>query len=319
MDATTAETAPHASPRADRPTLPVDAWEPTRQTLHMWLQIVGKTRMINAVPLNHYWHVTLLLSSRGLTTGLVPAGSGSFEVEFDFHEHALHLRTSDARSRAIPLESMTVAEFYRRFTAAASELEIPADIHAAPNEVDPAIPFAEDVQHATYIPEHALAFWRQLVDAHTELQHHRATFAGKSSPVHFFWGALDLAVTRFSGRDAPVHPGGVPNCPDHVMTESYRAELCSAGFWPGGGKEGAYYAYAYPAPAGYRDARVPHGAFYDEDLAEFLLPYEVVRTAPDPHALVQDFLDATFQAAWQAGTGWRDGTGDEVEPLSGRS
>lgn len=306
----TTESAPAVPVRADRPALRVDAWEPTRQTLHMWLQIVGKTRMVNAAPLNHYWHVTLLPSSRGLTTGVVPAPIGPFEIEFDFCDHVLQLRTVDGRHRTIALESMTVADFYARFIAAASELGIPVDIHAAPNEVDPAIPFADDVEHATYVGEHANAFWRQLIDAHTELQHHRAGFTGKSSPVHFFWGALDLAVTRFSGRDAPTHPGGVPNCPDYVVAESYRAELCSAGFWPGGGIEGAYYAYAYPAPDGYREAPVPEGARYDDALGEFLLPYEVVRTADDPHALVQAFLDATFRAARHPGDGWGSGVAE---------
>jgi hypothetical protein len=286
------------------PGLTVASWTATRETLHMWLQIVGKTRMINAAAQNHYWHVTLLVTSTGLTTGLVPLEHGAFEIAFDFRAHVLVLRTSAGEERTIPLRSMTVADFYGLFQDAAAQLGIPAGIHPVPNEVETAIPFDQDVTHATYVPEHAHAFWQQLVEANGDLQQHRAQFRGKSSPVHFFWGALDLAVTRFSGRPAPAHPGGVPNCPDDVMTESYSAELASAGFWPGGGEEGAYYAYMYPESPGYRQAPVPAGARYDSALGEFLLPYETVRASPDPRALVREFLDATFAAA--EASGWRD-------------
>jgi hypothetical protein len=280
-----------------RPVLLVEEWEPTRQTLHMWLQIVGKIRMLNSTRLNHYWHATLTVTPRGLGTGTVTDSRGAFDIEFDFLAHRLVVRRDDGRTEFVALEAMPVADFYERLTAVCASLGIDTSIHAVPNEVDPAIPFAQDVVHATYVPEQATAFWRQLVDAQRALSIFRGGFAGKSSPVHFFWGALDLAVTRFSGRPAPEHPGGVPNCPDHVMVESYSAELSSAGFWPGGGAEGAYYAYMYPERPGYRDATVPAEAFFDEGLGEFLLPYEAVRLSSDPDALVQRFLTATFEAA----------------------
>jgi hypothetical protein len=294
-------TPDHLTPAQARPVLLVEEWEPTRQTLHMWLQIVGKIRMVNSTRLNHYWHATLVVTPRGLGTGFTTGGAAGFDMEFDFVAHELVVRRDDGRVAALPLESMSVADFYERLTATCAGLGIDTSIHAVPNEVDPAIPFAEDVVHATYEPEHATAFWRQLVDANRALQAFRGGFSGKSSPVHFFWGALDLAVTRFSGRPAPAHPGGVPNCPDHVMVESYSAELSSAGFWPGGGKEGAYYAYMYPERPGYRDAGVPAGAFYDEGLGEFLLPYETVRLSSDPDAVVREFLTATFDAARTTG------------------
>ncbi|WP_205781428.1 DUF5996 family protein [Planctomonas deserti] len=280
-----------------RPVLRVADWAETRQTLHMWLQIVGKIRMINATPLNHYWHVTLVVTPRGLSTGHVSDAVGAFDIEFDFVAHELVVRRDDGRAASLPLESMTVSDFFERVRSICASLDIDTRIHAAPNEVDPAVPFAEDRLHSTYMPEHASAFWRQLVDANHALQTFRGGFGGKSSPVHFFWGAMDLAVTRFSGRPAPEHPGGVPNCPDSVMVESYSAELSSAGFWPGGGAEGAYYSYMYPEKPGYREAAVPAGAFYDEQLGEYLLPYETVRLADDPDAVVQQFLTATFEAA----------------------
>jgi Family of unknown function (DUF5996) len=286
-----------------RPVLLVEEWEETRLTLHMWLQIVGKIRMVNSAPLNHYWHSSLTVTARGLSTGHVSGGPGAFDMEFDFLAHELVVRRDDGRAATLPLEAMSVAAFYERLTAACASLGINTKIHAVPNEVEPAIPFAEDVVHATYVPEHATAFWRQLLDAYRALQSFRGGFAGKSSPVHFFWGALDLAVTRFSGRPAPAHPGGVPNCPDSVMVESYSAELSSAGFWPGGGDEGAYYAYMYPERPGYREATMPTGAYYDERLGEFLLPYETVRLSPDPDALVREFLTATFDAA-RTTAGW---------------
>jgi hypothetical protein len=285
------------------PTLRVDEWEPTRQTLHMWLQIVGKVRMVNAATLNHYWHVTFTVSPRGLTTGTVSDAAAAFDIEFDLVAHELVIRRDDGRTLSMPLETMSVATFYERFVGMAETLGIDTRIHAVPNEVDPAIPFADDVVHATYVPEHAHGFWRQLIAVQRPFQSYRGEFEGKSSPVHFFWGALDLAVTRFSGRPAPAHPGGVANCPDRVMVESYSAELSSAGFWPGGGAEGAFYAYMYPEAPGYRDAPVPEGARFDETLGEFILPYETVRGATDPDALVRDFLRATFDAASTAG-GW---------------
>lgn len=279
------------------PRLAVDDWTPTRETLHLWLQIVGKVRMRNAPPVNHWWHAALQISSRGITTGAVPSTAGVFDIELDLLDHRLEVRLDDGRREAMPLEPMSVAAFYERLCGMLARLGIPADIHPAPNEVEHAIPFADDTLHDAYVPQHAWAFWRQLCDASTALHRFRSTLVGKASPVHFFWGAMDLAVTAFSGGPAPRHPGGVPNCPDSVMVESYSAELSSAGFWPGGGAEGAYYAYMYPEVDGYRDARVPDGARYDEALGEFLLPYELVRDADDPDALVAAFLGTTHDAA----------------------
>jgi hypothetical protein len=207
------------------------------------------------------------------------------------------VRRDDGRTETLPLGEASVASFYHGVQEIAELLGIDARIHAAPNEVDPAIPFARDLAPAPYVPEHATAFWRQLVDAQRDLALFRSGFRGKSSPVHFFWGALDLAVTYFSGRPAPVHPGGIPNCPDEVMVESYSDELSSAGFWPGGGEEGAYYAYSYPELPGYRETRVPAEAYYDPNLGEFVLPAEKVRLARDPEALVQSFLTSTFESA----------------------
>lgn len=280
-----------------RAELPIDSWQATRDTLHLWTQVVGKIRMALSPPVNHWWHVTLYLSARGLRTGPIPVPDGILDIEFDFIEHALVLRTSDGGDRTFPLAGHSVASFYESTLNGLHELGVEARIHPVPNEVVVAIPFAEDTEHCTYVPEQAHAYWRQLIDADRQLRTFRADFTGKVSPVHYFWGAMDLAVTRFSGRTAPEHPGGAPNCPDRVMLEGYSHELSSAGFWPGGGAEGAYYSYAYPAPDGFEETPVPDGAFYSPDLGEFLLPYETVRQSDDPDALVQQFLQATYQAA----------------------
>jgi hypothetical protein len=287
------------------PGLVADDWSEVRATFHMWTQIVGKIRMACAPMLNHWWHVTLYVSPRGLTTGPVPHDGGLFDIEFDLVADRLVLRHSDGGERVVPLRPMTVAVFYAEVMDALGELGIEVSIHASPNEVDPAIPFALDTTHAAYDGESVRAFWRQLVQADRLLGEFRAGFIGKASPVHFFWGAMDLAVTRFSGRPAPEHPGGVPNCPPHVMVEGYSHEITSAGFWPGGGAEGAFYSYAYPVPPGYAEATVPAGAFYSEEYGEFLLPYEVVREADDPDRLVLDFLGATHDAAASL-AGWDD-------------
>ncbi len=284
-----------------RTELPVDSWQDTRDTLHMWTQIVGKIRMSLTPTVNHWWHVTLYLSARGLMTGPIPIPAGILDIEFDFVEHRLVLRTSDGGHRSLPLAGQSVASFYAGVFEALRSLGVDVDIHPVPNEVEVAIPFTDDTEHCTYQPEQAAAFWSQLIDAGTQLQRFRSRFIGKVSPVHYFWGAMDLAVTRFSGRTAPTHPGGAPNCPDSVMHEGYSHELSSAGFWPGGGAEGAYYSYAYPAPKGFADAAVPDGAYFSETLGEFLLPYEVVRQAADPDALVQEFLEATYRAAADLG------------------
>ncbi|WP_314146662.1 DUF5996 family protein [uncultured Leifsonia sp.] len=282
--------------------LEVEDWTPTRETLHMWLQIVGKIRMAGSPFVNHWWHVTLTLTARGLGTGPIPIDGRILDIEFDFIDHQLTLRTSDGRLERFALQPMTVAEFYRRTFAALAALDVEVRIHPAPNEVDPAIPFADDVEHRSYEPAQVHAFWTQLIQADRVLRQLRAEYRGKASPVHLFWGALDLATTRFSGRPAPVHPGGAANCPDRVMVEGYCDELSSAGFWPGGGREGAFYAYAYPEPDGYREVAVPDGAFYDHQLQEFILPFETVRQAEDPDALALEFLRVTAAAAARLGT-----------------
>ncbi len=238
------------------PALRVDDWEPTRRSLHMWSQIVGKVRLAHAPLLNHWWQVPLYVSPRGLTTSAIPVGTDSFDIEFDFVDHALTVRVSDGGAATIDLRDTSVARFHEAVLDTLSSLGIDVRISDGPNEVDPAIPFAEDT-HAGYDPTAANAFWRQLVQADRVLGQFRARFIGKVSPVHFFWGSFDLACSRFSGRLAPRHPGGAPNCGDWVMEEGYSHELSSCGFWPGGGEEGAFYSYAYPEPAGYRRGRGP--------------------------------------------------------------
>jgi len=283
------------------PALAVADWTDSRDTFHMFTQIVGKIRLKCEPMVNHWWQVPLYVSARGLTTGSMPYDRDAFDMEFDLVDHVLRIRRSDGRSAEVTLRAMPVAEFYAATKAALAEVGIDVPIVARPNEVDPAIPFADDFGHASYDPAAVHAFWLQLVQAQRVLTDFRAGFGGKVSPVHFFWGAIDLAVTRFSGRPAPQHPGGVPNCPDHVMIEGYSHEISSAGFWPGGGAEGAFYSYAYPAPEGFSDAPVPAPAYFDHALGEFILPYEAVRTAADPDALVRDFLAATYEAAASLG------------------
>ncbi|WUH99457.1 DUF5996 family protein [Spirillospora sp. NBC_00431] len=286
------------------PRLPVGDWGDTRDTLHMWTQIVGKVRLVHAPLVNHWWQVTLYVSPRGLTTSAIPYGGGVFDIEFDFVEHRLHMRASDGSVRGFELKPMPVAEFYDRTMRALGELGIETAIQARPNEVDPSIPFAEDDRHASYDADAAHLFWRQLLQAARVMGEFRSRFVGKVSPVHFFWGAMDLACTRFSGRTAPRHPGGAPNCGDWVMEEGYSQELSSCGFWPGGGEEGAFYAYAYPEPGGFADRRVgPSGAFYSRENGQFLLPYEAVRTAERPDEALLEFLQGTYEAAADLG-GW---------------
>ena len=277
------------------PRLRVSDWSDTKDTVHMWTQIVGKIRMAHAPRVNHWWHATLYVSPRGLTTTAVPYRDGAFDIEFDFLDHQLRLRTSHGRRRQVPLTAKPVAEFYAEVMDALNELDVPTRIHAAPNEVEPAIPFAEDYQHHAYDPPAVELFWRQLLQADRILAEYRSRFIGKTSPVHFFWGAMDLACTRFSGRTAPPHPGGAPNCPGWVMREGYSHELASCGFWPGGGDEGAFYAYAYPEPPGYADKPVRPAALYTA--GEFLLPYEAVAAASDPDRVLAEFLNATYAAA----------------------
>ncbi|MGI5216719.1 DUF5996 family protein [Nocardia sp. CA-290969] len=286
------------------PALRVDEWTDTRDTLHMWTQIVGKLRLARAPMVNHWWQVTFYLSARGLTTSAIPYDHGTFDIEFDFIDHQLHIRSCTGARHRINLEPKTVAAFYEEVMDALHALGIDIAILARPVEVEPAIPFADDTTHADYDRDHANTFWRQLVAADRVLNRFRGEFTGKASPVHFFWGALDLAYTRFSGRTAPPHPGGAPNCADWVMVEGYSHELSSSGFWPGGSAEGSFYAYAYPEPDGYAQTLIrPPAGYYDAAVHEFLLPYEAVRTADDPEATVLEFLRATYGAAADT-AGW---------------
>lgn len=282
------------------PQLPFAEWQPTAETLHMWLQIVGKIRLSLTPWINHSWHVTLYLTSRGLTTSPIPHGLRTFTIDFDFIDHQLRIARTAGLTRTLPLRARAVAEFYRELTAVLHELEVPVKIDLTPNEVpDPAIRFDVDEVHRFYEPEQANRFWRVLVQCDRLFWKFRARFCGKCSPVHFFWGSVDLAVTRFSGRSAPPHPGGVPHLPDSVAREAYAHEVSSLGFWPGSATQpAAFYSYAYPAPEGFAQAKVlPPAAFYSPDLREFLLPYHAVREADSPDDLVLAFAQSTYDAA----------------------
>ena len=282
------------------PELPsLSDWKDTCATVHLWTQVVGKVRLEVGPDLNHWWGVALYVTPRGLTTGPMPSASGTFQIDFDFIAHALHVITSDGRSQSFDLEPMSVAEFYRRTMDALDALGLDVSIWPVPVELPEVTPFEEDEQHASYDADAVHAFWRALVAADRVFTAFRARFLGKSSPSHFFWGAFDLAVTRFSGRPAPKHPGGYPNVADWVMHEAYSHEVASAGFWPGTGGlgEAAFYAYAYPTPDGFADADVePEAAYFFGDLGEFVLPYEAVRTTDDPDAALMAFLESTYAA-----------------------
>ena len=291
------------------PELPFSAWKDTCATLQLWTQIVGKTRLALTPWLNHSWHVTLYVTARGLTTPLISGTTCDFEIVFDFIDHNLLIRTSGGRTESIALEAMTVADFYAAYRAALSGLGIEAAFSGTPNETIEAIPFAEDRSHASYDREYAQRFWRVLLRSHDVLSWFRTGFLGKASPVHFFWGSFDLAVTRFSGRSAPPHPGGIPHLPDSVAREAYSHEVSSAGFWPGGNGIDfpAYYSYAYPAPDGFGDAEArPGKAYFSKQLGEFLLPYEAVRCAIDPERTLLEFLQSTYVAAADLGK-WNRG------------
>ena len=281
------------------PALPLEMWSDTYATLHLWTQIVGKIRLAQTPWINHSWHVTLYVTARGLTTSPVPYGDRVFQIDFDFIDHRLTLHDSDGHSRGLPLEPQSVAAFYARLMQELRALDLVVNIHTLPNEIAEPIRFDHDETHRAYDPEFANRFWRILVQADRVFKAFRARFIGKCSPVHFFWGAPDLAVTRFSGRRAPQHPGGVPHLPDAVAREAYSHEVSSCGFWPGGGAvpHAAFYSYAYPEPPGFSAAPVPVGAFYSNDLREFILPYDVVREASDPDATLLAFLQATYEAA----------------------
>jgi Family of unknown function (DUF5996) len=276
------------------PPLPLSEWKDTCETLHMWTQIVGKVRLALSPRVNHWWEVALYVTARGLTTSPIPYPGGIFEVEFDFIDHKLTIELSDKRTQALALEPRPVARFYREFMAMLQGLGIPVKIWTMPVEVPNPIPFDRDEQHASYDPEHAHRFWRTLVTVDEILKEFRAGFIGKSSPVHFFWGSFDLAVTRFSGRSAPEKKGA-----DSITREAYSHEVSSAGFWPGGGdvKGAAFYSYAVPEPPGFSQAPArPQAAFYSTALSEFLLMYDDVRQSASPKQALLEFLQTTYDA-----------------------
>ena len=284
------------------PALRVEDWGATRETLHLWLQIVGKLRLAKAPMVNHWWQIPLYLTPRGLSTTAIPDGDRTFEIEFDFCVHELHIDLEGGQRSIVALEPKPVAQFYAETMEALHDLGVEVSINTTPVELERVIAFERDTEHASYEPDSAKLFWRQLVQADRVMKDFRSRFIGKVSPVHFFWGGMDLAVTRFSGRTAPRHPGGSPNVGDWVMVEAYSHEVSSCGFWAGGGEEGAFYAYAYPEPDGFRDYPVqPAEAAYSDDAGQFLLSYEAVRTAPDPDAALLQFLQTTYEAAAQNG------------------
>jgi hypothetical protein len=287
------------------PTLPWQDWEPTMSTLHRWVQIVGKVRLALAPPVNHWWHVPLYVTARGLTTSPIPRGDQAFQVDFDFVDHRLVISDGDPGSATIALEPRSVARFYREFMAGLRNRGIDVSIWPRPVEVADAIPFDQDEQHASYEPLHAQQLHGALLRADRVFKGFQTGFVGKASPVHFFWGGFDLATTRFSGRPAPRHPGGVPNCPDWVIEEAESHQNVTVGWWPLSEAPGpAFYAYAYPNPEGFRAAAVrPADAFFDDRFGEFLLPYDAVRTAADPDATVRDFLQSVYEMGANLG-GW---------------
>ena len=288
------------------PSLPFPEWKDTYATLHMWTQIVGKIRLAQSPWVNHSWHVTLYVTARGLTTSPIPHNSRTVQIDFDFLDHQLLIQTSDGARTTMPLAPRSVADFYEELFARLAELDVDVKIHATPNEVADPIPFADDHEHRAYDAGYANRFWQALAQADRVFKQFRARYIGKCSPVHFFWGSFDLAVTRFSGRPAPPHPGGVPHLPDWVVREAYSHEVSSCGFWPGGETlpEPVFYAYAYPEPNGFATTRVkPDAAAYHTTLREFILPYETVRQASSPDVMLLEFLQSSYEAAADNG-GW---------------
>ena len=282
------------------PSLDYAAWSDTSAALHLWTQVVGKIRLVQSPWTNHCWNTTLYVTATGLSTSAIPYDTRTFQIDFDFVAHRLTVLASDGRSRQMPLESQSVAAFYGRIMETLKALELPVRIHTTPNEIADAIPFDRDDKPRPYDPDYANRFWRVLVQADRVFKQFRSAFVGKCSPVHFFWGAPDLAVTRFSGRRAPEHPGGIPNLPDRVTRDAYSHEVSSCGFWAGGGpvQYPVFYSYAYPEPAGFAQQRVePSAAFYSTDLREFLLPYDAVRQSTSPDATLLAFLQSTYEAA----------------------
>ena len=305
----------HSSPQV-WPPLPLDAWADTHATLHRWTQIVGKIRVAQGPWQNHSWHSTLYLTARGVSTLPIPHGLRMFQIDFDFLDHRLIVQASDGAG-GFPLQAESVAVFYRRLMEELTRLGLSVKISKRPNEVPDPVPFDQDEAHASYDPEYANRFWRVLVQSDRVFREFRSRFIGKCSPVHFFWGILDLAVTRFSGRVAPVHPGGILNLPDRVAREAYSHELCSCGFMVGGPvRDATFYSYAYPEPTGFAAASVrPVEAFYSNEVRRFLLPYDAVRESQTPDATLHDFLQTTYEAAAMLGD-W-DRTALERGPKAG--
>lgn len=286
------------------PALPLEPWIGTRDTLHLWTQIVGKLRCRQCAWVNHTWHVALYLTARGLTTSPIPHGTRTFDVEFDFIAHRLVVRSSDGGTGGFALQPQSVAAFHRALMRELDRLDVHVDIDRLPNEIPEPVPFDRDEVPREYDGAYAHRYWRALVQADRVLKTFRARFQGKCSPVHYFWGSPDLAVTRFSGRAAPPHPGGIPHLPDWITRDAYSHEVSSAGFWAGGGPvpTAAFYSYAYPEPPGFAEARVrPDAAFYQRDLREFVLPYDAVREAADPDRVLLQFLQDTYEAAADLG------------------
>lgn len=285
------------------PELPYNAWKDTCKTLHMWTQVVGKIRMALAYPVNHWWHVPLYITANGLTTSPMPHDQRIFQIDFDFLEHQLRLRCSDGAEESFALEAMTVADFYSKTMNALRALKLEVKIWTTPVEIADPIPFEQDTIHASYDAEYANRFWQALVRSEPVFEQFRSGFLGKSSPLHFFWGSFDLALTRFSGRRAPAHPGA-PNVSDQVTREAYSHEVSSCGFWPGADvfPEPVFYSYAYPEPSGFKQAQVgPAEAYYRTEMGEFLLPYEAVRKSPSPEKALLEFLESTYSAAADLG------------------
>jgi uncharacterized protein DUF5996 len=309
MSTLTAADSQHDMTHGDRwPALELDEWLPTQETLHRWLQIVGKTRLALSPFENHWWHTALYVTAHGVTTSAMPYSGGMIDIELDVLRDMLVARTSVGENRSIRLESKTVAAFYAEYRAMLAELGVEIQMSAAPNEIADATPFARDEAHATYDADAARRWWIALRQANRLLKQFRSRFGGKCSPSHLWWGALDIACTRFSGRTAPKYAGTVPNCPEHVMHEAYSHECISAGWWPGTvGSPVAYpafYAYAYPEPDGCPTAAIaPAEASYQLGMREWILPYDSVRASSDPDAMVLDFLQSTYDAAARLG-GW---------------
>jgi hypothetical protein len=300
---------PQAASLIAWPELPTAGWRETYDTLHLWTQIVGKIRLARTPWLNHSWHVALYVTPRGLTTSPIPDGVRTFQIDFDLIDHALRISTSDGATRQLALAGQSVASFYSAVMTDLRELGIAVAIEDMPSELPDPIPFSRDSQHASYDPEAVRRFQRILVNVDRVFKQFRTGFLGKASPVHFFWGSFDLAATRFSGRRAPRHPGGMPHLPDAVACEAYSHEESSAGFWPGSGviDYPAFYSYAYPEPAGFRSTAVrPAAAFFSEALGEFILPYDAVRTAAEPDQALLEFLQSTYEAAANAAKWDRD-------------